>query len=247
MSHLILDTGAFISGATLTSYGPSCVYLTPVQVTQELRDEASLHRFRTFPYPIVTRQPSAEAVQAVTAFAQLTGDYATLSVTDVLVLALVWQVEKEVNGAQFVKERPPAINEAAVNALIHNRGQATTLPTPPPTASSSQLPPEAVFDDRSHPGAEDDGEDQEGEEDDEGGEGDEEEESTSEEEDDGEGQWVTPENLHHQADHSARQRDDSVHPSSVAIITTDYAMQVRPHPTRTLSPSSSSSQWWCVR
>ena len=248
VSHLILDTGAFITGASLTTYGPSCVYLTPSQMAAELRDEASLHRYRTFPFPILTRQPTAEAVAAVTSFAQLTGDAASLSVTDLLVLALAWQTEKQVNGTNYLKERPSAINEQAVAAIISSGGQPTELSADKPEAQSegddrpaADLPGWDDAGDAGHEN-EDDGEGEDEEEEDQ----EEEEEVAQEEpaadaavatgEDDGEGVWITPDNLHQHAEHSARQRVSLAHPSSVATITTDYAMQVThstTHNTRT--------------
>ena len=235
VSHLILDSGAFISGASLTTYGPSCVYLTPTQVPLELRDESSLHRYRTFPFPILTRQPSADAVAAVTRFAQLTGDATSLSVTDLLVLALAWQVEREVNGTTHLKDQPSPINEQAVLAIINGRGRTTALSAGKPGTQDKEDPHASAdipgWDDDSDE-AEDDSEEEQEQHEDEGVQGAAGEAAAgvaaaaAAGDDDGEGQWVTPDNLHEQADNGARQRFSLAHPSSVATITTDYAVQV---------------------
>src|SRR4051812_44571998 len=49
-------------------------------------------------------------VPIVYRFAQLTGDAKTLSVTDVQILALTYQLEKQYNGMNFIKTEPVSIN-----------------------------------------------------------------------------------------------------------------------------------------
>lgn len=46
---------------------------------------------------------SDDALAAVTAFARATGDLAVLSATDVEIMALAYMVEREVNGAVFLR------------------------------------------------------------------------------------------------------------------------------------------------
>ena len=252
VSHLILDSAAFITGSPLSTYGPSCVYLTVAEVVQELRDEAARERFQTSAFPIHTRQPSAEAVHAVTAFAQRTGDLAALSSTDILVLALAWQVEREVNGGRNLKESPASVNERALQAIIASNGQATTViaaPAEQSVHSQREEPNVAVGD---VPEASD-GSDDDADEDEERSEVDEDGDGTTGEGvegaavsgvaavDDGEGEWITPENLHQQREYGARHSVVSTLQSGVAIITTDFAMQVGLSQATQRRPSLTSS------
>jgi RNA-binding protein NOB1 len=47
-------------------------------------------------------------------FAQLTGDAKTLSVTDIQILALTYQLEKQYNGMNFIKTEPVSCETSAV-------------------------------------------------------------------------------------------------------------------------------------
>ncbi len=113
MHHLILDSGAFISGAKLDRFGPDTVYLTTPRVKAELRDAATRAAVEAFPYEIKTRQVSEAAYKAVTAFAQLTGDIAVLSGTDLEIIALTWMIEKETHDMAHLRTAPRAMDGSA--------------------------------------------------------------------------------------------------------------------------------------
>ena len=250
VTHLILDSGAFISGQSLTTYGPHCTYITLPAVKTELRDTASQHRFNTFPFPLTLRTPPPEAIAAVTAFAAQTGDRRSLSAVDVSVLAMAWQVEREVNGGRWLKEKVEGRNEQAIEAILASKGQTTTIAA---DGQHTQVHNTEQLDDDEDEAEEDaDSEHVEGEWEqpssiataetkDDSSEWREQKEDTAD--NDGEGKWITPDNLHQQADYSAHQQPATDHPSSVATITTDYAMQV--------CPTHSTHSWaagcvWCV-
>lgn len=61
---LILDSGAFISGARLSDFGPEVTYLTTPRVLAEIRDEVTRHVLESFPYEIKTRNVSEAAMAA---------------------------------------------------------------------------------------------------------------------------------------------------------------------------------------
>ena len=232
LTHLILDSGAFITGHLLTTYGPHCTYITLPAVKAELRDTASQHRFATFPFPLTLRTPPPEAVAAVSAFAAQTGDRTALSPVDISVLAMAWQVEKEVNCGKWLKNKVEGRNEQAIEAILASKGQTTTI-----AADGKQS---HVEESEQQVDEVDDDEDEEEQDDSEGewaqpasaetkdgaSQWPEQKEATADD-DDGEGQWITPDNIHQQADYSKHSQPAADHPSSVATITTDYAMQVR--------------------
>lgn len=61
--HLVLDAGAFISGAGFYSMGPDVHYVTSPAVLGEIRDQRSNHFLTSFPYKIDTKQPSPESLR----------------------------------------------------------------------------------------------------------------------------------------------------------------------------------------
>ena len=128
LTHLVLDSGAFITGAPLSVHGAECQYLTAPSVLPELKDAVSQHRYHSFPFPITVRSPSPAALQAVASFARLTGDWSSLSAVDVQVLALCWDVEREVNGLRWLRDRPAeGAGEVALKAVIASGGREVVV------------------------------------------------------------------------------------------------------------------------
>ena len=57
-------------------------------------------------------------------------------------LAVAWQVEKEVNGGRWLKEKVEARNEQAIEAILASKGQTTTIAAdgqPTPLHNSEQM------------------------------------------------------------------------------------------------------------
>ena len=67
-------------------------YYILADVIREVKDEATRHRMQTFPYKLNERSVSEDALRAVVDFARKTGDIASLSATDLRVLALVYML-----------------------------------------------------------------------------------------------------------------------------------------------------------
>jgi len=64
----------------------------------------------SIPYRIKVREPSAEAIRAIINFAQKTGDYGSLSSTDIKVMALTYQFEVEQYGLANIRTTPKPVN-----------------------------------------------------------------------------------------------------------------------------------------
>ena len=93
---LVIDSGPIIklTGVSSLRDRADAFYTVPA-VLGEIRDAKARQHLDTLPFVIETRDPSPASVQAVTEFARLTGDYQSLSSVDLIVLALVYELEQE--------------------------------------------------------------------------------------------------------------------------------------------------------
>ncbi|CAH3042290.1 unnamed protein product [Pocillopora meandrina] len=104
VKHIVADSAAFLKNAPLHEM---CENVHTVEdVVNEIRDAATRQRLAVLPYKINFREPSTEALHAVTEFAKQTGDFRSLSVIDLKVLALTYQLEKEHCGIDHIKTKP---------------------------------------------------------------------------------------------------------------------------------------------
>lgn len=97
---IILDSGAIIKGNL--NFQSDSLYTIP-QVLQEIKDEKSQEYLKWLNIEIKT--PSPECIQEIINFSKVTGDLASLSKTDIRVLALTLQLEKQ-QGLNGVKSTP---------------------------------------------------------------------------------------------------------------------------------------------
>lgn len=104
VQHIVADSAAFLKNAPLHDMCEN-VY-TVEELISEIRDAATRQRLSVLPYTLHLRQPSTEALHAVTAFSKLTGDYRSLSAVDLKVLALTYQLEKEHCGVDNIRTAP---------------------------------------------------------------------------------------------------------------------------------------------
>ncbi|XP_069595198.1 RNA-binding protein NOB1 [Ranitomeya imitator] len=102
--HVVADSGAFLRNAALQEIGLH-VY-TVRDVVTEIRDKPTRRRLAVLPYELLFREPTPESIQLVTDFSKKTGDYVSLSATDIKVLALAYQLEVEHVGAEHIKKEP---------------------------------------------------------------------------------------------------------------------------------------------
>lgn len=98
--YLVVDSGGFLRNAPLRDLARSEIYSIS-EVVDEIRDKATRSRLAVLPYTLNFRNPSQEALQKIKDFSQKSGDYGSLSATDIKVLALTYDLEKEVNNGHI--------------------------------------------------------------------------------------------------------------------------------------------------
>ncbi|XP_068941574.1 RNA-binding protein NOB1 isoform X1 [Petaurus breviceps papuanus] len=248
VEHVVADAGAFLRDAALQDIGKT-VY-TIREVVTEIRDKATRRRLAVLPYELHFKEPYPEYVRLVTEFSKKTGDYPSLSATDIQVLALTYQLEAELVGVAHLKKEPEPKVKVSSSVLhpenpLHIPG--FHLPSKPklPEETVCHVPPAAepaenleynsfLFWRNPLPNIDVDlqeltaGEDQSVlSEEEENGRGEKSEGSAEEEEEDGDededGGWITPSNIK-QVQQELGQYDspDNV---QVGCVTTDFAMQ----------------------
>uniref|UniRef100_A0A3B4XE75 NIN1 (RPN12) binding protein 1 homolog n=1 Tax=Seriola lalandi dorsalis TaxID=1841481 RepID=A0A3B4XE75_SERLL len=76
------------------------------EVVNEIRDKPTRRSLAFLPYQLHFKDPHPEHVRHVTEFSKKTGDYPSLSATDIKVLALTYQLELEQVGSQHLRRDP---------------------------------------------------------------------------------------------------------------------------------------------
>uniref|UniRef100_A0A914D4Q9 RNA-binding protein NOB1 n=1 Tax=Acrobeloides nanus TaxID=290746 RepID=A0A914D4Q9_9BILA len=95
--HLVVDTGGFIKNAKIIDIG--AVIYTISEVISEIKDKATRQRLECLPYTLNLKQPSQESLKNVTEISKKTGDYSSLSLTDLKVIALTHDLHIEHCGS----------------------------------------------------------------------------------------------------------------------------------------------------
>ncbi|XP_055608984.1 RNA-binding protein NOB1 [Uranotaenia lowii] len=103
-THLVVDTSAFIKNAQLQDVAENCY--TVQGVVDEIKNDRQLKRLVVLPYSLVIMEPDSDVLSKVTSIAKKTGDFATLSLVDLKVLALTYQLEKEHVGTEHLRDEP---------------------------------------------------------------------------------------------------------------------------------------------
>ncbi len=94
------------------------------EVVSEIRDKATKQRLQVLPYDLQFKDPHAEDLKHVSDFAKKTGDYSSLSATDLKVLALTFRLEKEAhNGAVDHLRAEPVAAKPTVSYYTPGGGQ----------------------------------------------------------------------------------------------------------------------------
>ncbi|XP_053356968.1 RNA-binding protein NOB1 [Clarias gariepinus] len=104
VQHVVADAGAFLKHAALHEIGTNIYTLK--DVVNEIRDKQTKKSLAFLPYKLNFKEPFPEHVRFVTEFAKKTGDYPSLSATDIKVVALTYQLELETSGAAHLKKEP---------------------------------------------------------------------------------------------------------------------------------------------
>ncbi|KAJ8911500.1 hypothetical protein NQ315_014425 [Exocentrus adspersus] len=101
---LIVDTTAFIQNVPLREVGKNII--TCQEVVNEVTNKKQLRRLIVLPYDLIVKDVFPENVKIITDFAKKTGDYPSLSATDIKVMALTYQLEKEKVGISHLRTEP---------------------------------------------------------------------------------------------------------------------------------------------
>ncbi|XP_008290296.1 RNA-binding protein NOB1 isoform X1 [Stegastes partitus] len=143
VEHVVADAGAFLKKAPLQDIGRNIYTLK--DVVDEIRDRPTRRSLAFLPYQLTFKEPSPEHIRHVTEFSKKTGDYPSLSATDIKVLALTYQLHLEHVGSQNLKTEP----EVKVNIQSTQRHPETPvnvagfhLPSKKPAESPNIRPTE---------------------------------------------------------------------------------------------------------
>jgi len=104
---LVVDSGGFIKNAPLRELAGRLVTLQ--DVVSEIRDKETRQRMQVLPYDLEFRNPSSIGLAKVSEFAKKTGDFASLSLTDLNVLAVTWDLEVELRGGSDHLKAEPTV------------------------------------------------------------------------------------------------------------------------------------------
>jgi len=101
---LFLDSAPLIKRVNLFPMAQK--FYTIPEVIAEIRDKQAREQLENSLVDIQVKIPSEEALNAVIKFAKKTGDLATLSKTDLKVIALTWMLEKEAGNLENIITEP---------------------------------------------------------------------------------------------------------------------------------------------
>lgn len=115
IKHLVVDTTAFIKAENLLNIAEN-VY-TVQEVIDEITNDRQRRKLVVLPYDINVKDVFSESIKFVTDFSKKTGDYTSLSATDIKVIALTYQLEKEKVGTEHLKSEPTMQKTIKVSGL----------------------------------------------------------------------------------------------------------------------------------
>lgn len=121
--YLVVDTSAFIQAAPLQDIADNI--LTTQEVIDEVTSNRQLKKLLVLPYDLVVKDVFPEYVKIISEFAKKTGDYMSLSATDIKVMALTYQLEKEKVGVQHLKTEPVMQKTMKITGLLKKIDDAT--------------------------------------------------------------------------------------------------------------------------
>jgi RNA-binding protein NOB1 len=150
---LVVDSGPLIrlSGATELWKRAATFYTVPA-VLGEIRDAKAREHVKNLPFDLQVREASPEGIRAVSEFAQLTGDYHSLSSVDLQVLGLLYDLEREAcrGNVSHVRTCPKRMIGLGPIATLGGGGSgSSTSAKEPPLGSfqggDNQAPPKSLY------------------------------------------------------------------------------------------------------
>jgi len=106
LEHLVVDSGAIIKGCGFGFHNVAKNFWTIPEVLDEIRDEKSRSLLMRLPFTLETKIPSDDAMTFVSDFARKCGDYSALSLTDLKLIALTYQLEVLEGGGAHLRKEP---------------------------------------------------------------------------------------------------------------------------------------------
>ncbi|XP_052008325.1 RNA-binding protein NOB1-like isoform X2 [Xyrauchen texanus] len=157
VEHVVADAGAFLKRAPLHEIGKNIYTLK--DVVDEIRDKQTKKSLAFLPYTLNFKEPFPEFIRLVTEFAKKTGDYPSLSATDIKVLALTYQLETVNVGTDHLKKEPEKkvqicstkrhpeapVDIAGFHFPSKSLGKAGTVVQSPPSTNEPQEPEGSEF------------------------------------------------------------------------------------------------------
>ncbi|KOB66530.1 RNA-binding protein NOB1 [Operophtera brumata] len=131
IKHLVVDTSAFIKAGNLQDIAEN-VY-TIQEVIDEITNDRQRKKLVVLPYDLVVKNVFTENVKFITEFSKKTGDYTSLSATDIKVMALTYQLEKEKIGTAHLKTEPTLQKTVKVTGLTGFNLHPEQIPESSPT------------------------------------------------------------------------------------------------------------------
>lgn len=123
METLVVDTTAFIKNTALQELGGQIV--TVKEVVDEITSKRQIRRLVVLPYDLQIKDVFMENILHVTEFSKKTGDYPSLSATDIRVMALTYQLEKEKVGTSHLNKEPQMNRVVTFTHYISDDSKAT--------------------------------------------------------------------------------------------------------------------------
>ncbi|KAI7875385.1 hypothetical protein K492DRAFT_104948, partial [Lichtheimia hyalospora FSU 10163] len=125
IGQLVIDTNAIVHGTTLVNVARE--YYTCPEVIEEIRSSHSRQYLDQLPFEIKIEDPTENAMRAVLEFSKKTGDFASLSMPDIKVMALTYTLEERANGLDNIRSEPLRIRPTG------------KLPSAPPQNTASKV------------------------------------------------------------------------------------------------------------
>lgn len=106
INNIVLDSNAFFKSNRLVELVKETTPYTTSLVMNELKDQKTKQILESFPFKIEVREPSKEAIKFVKNFSVLTGDSASLSDTDIGVIALSYDLIEKIGMKDKLNREP---------------------------------------------------------------------------------------------------------------------------------------------
>ncbi|CAI5439750.1 unnamed protein product [Caenorhabditis angaria] len=137
VKHLVLDTCAIIANPDLHQLAE--LYYAPHEIISELQSQKARKIWDTLPFEVVLREPTPQALREVIEAAKKTGDFQSLSMVDMKVIALTYDLNQqfvvkksevaekssEEEIAEISKKNMEELNEKLGEVRVTSEGEAS--------------------------------------------------------------------------------------------------------------------------